>query len=1238
MSPSLPKAFISYSHDSAEHDERVRALADRLCGDGVDCTIDQYHPHPPEPWPRWMDRQIEDADFVLVVCTETYLRRAKGLEPPGVGLGVTFESVLIIQDLYDAGMWNEKFFPIFFDGSSPHFIPKPLRGYTHYQADTESGYESLLRHLRGEPKVKKPEVRPGKPLSLIPSPGLSSRYRCMAQPPEEWVHRREYDVVLEALCPKDGIQTGRLVGITTALRGGGGFGKTALAQKLCFDERVRKAYPDGILWVTMGEDISESGRLSRIRDLIRWWTENEAHAFETVAAAGAELRKLLEGCRVLIVIDDAWSPSDIDPLKGLQSGSALLITTRVVHSLPETSISIPVDAMASSEAISLLKLGLTEGESFPKDFESLTARLGEWALLLKLVNGTLRKLEKGGLSISEALHRVDEDLDEEGFSAFDQNDPESRNAAASKTILVSVKRLSEKDRGRFFQLAIFPEDEDVPLSVLEHYWELSRSATRKLCDHLNDLSLLRDFNQKQASIRLHDVTRRVLIERRKEEIPALHLHFLSLILPASGKWHDLSEKETYVWKRLAYHFVEAGKKENFLDLLSTFPFLEAKLKATDVSDLIADYEPFVSEHQELRLIRDALRLSARVLVRDRSQFVSQLLGRILCRKEKNLQALIQELRSWQKSIYFRARTRSLIQAGGALVRILEGHMDEVNAVVGGDGYALSVSDDQTLRVWNLENGQILRTFYHDNEVSVIAAVDDHRAAAASNNGTIWVWDLENGQTLQTLEGHLNRINALAIADDCRIVSASSDGTLRVWNFESGQSLHTLKGHNARVNAVAVAGGRYAISASNDLTLRVWHLESGQIIQTLKGHTARVSAVAVVNNRHAISASDDLTLRVWNLETGQILQIFKGNTARIGSMVVLDGRRVIFTSEDDTLRVLDLESGQLLPGLKGHIGKVNMVTEVDSRRVVSASNDYTLRVWDLESNEWTPQAVESHTAGVNAVAILDSRRAVSASDDCTLRIWDLENGRMLRILKGHKDGVNAVAIVNSRRVLSASDDWTLRLWDLESGRTLHVFEGHTLWVNAVVVMDDRRAVSASSDRTLRVWDLKTGKTLRVLKAAQDWINAVAKVNSRCVITASDDETLRVWDLESGKTLRVLKGHAQYVFAVAVLKDYQAISASADETLRMWDLESGKILKTFNGHTSWVRAVTSLDDHRAVSSSEDGTLRVWDLKSGDELAVMTLDAPAWSVTATPNGKMIVAGDESGKVHFFDLVEPE
>jgi hypothetical protein len=42
MASEAPKVFISYSHESAEHEQRVLALAERLRKDGVDVQLDQY--------------------------------------------------------------------------------------------------------------------------------------------------------------------------------------------------------------------------------------------------------------------------------------------------------------------------------------------------------------------------------------------------------------------------------------------------------------------------------------------------------------------------------------------------------------------------------------------------------------------------------------------------------------------------------------------------------------------------------------------------------------------------------------------------------------------------------------------------------------------------------------------------------------------------------------------------------------------------------------------------------------------------------------------------------------------------------------------------------------------------------------------------------------------------------------------------------------------------------------------
>lgn len=103
MTDAPPKVFISYSHDTVAHQERVLDLADRLRADGIDAEIDQYNDSPPEGWPRWCESQIEAADVVLMVCTETYHRRVRGEEERGKGLGVVWEAAIIRQLLYDAG-------------------------------------------------------------------------------------------------------------------------------------------------------------------------------------------------------------------------------------------------------------------------------------------------------------------------------------------------------------------------------------------------------------------------------------------------------------------------------------------------------------------------------------------------------------------------------------------------------------------------------------------------------------------------------------------------------------------------------------------------------------------------------------------------------------------------------------------------------------------------------------------------------------------------------------------------------------------------------------------------------------------------------------------------------------------------------------------------------------------------------------------------------------------------------
>ena len=150
-----PKVFISYSHDSKEHQDRVLELSNKLRSEGIDCVLDQYEDSPAEGWPKWMDRSIKNSDYVLVVCTETYYKRVMGDDEKG--LGIKWESTLIYQQLYNAGANNTKYIPIIFaDGKFEH-IPEPLQGATFYNVEDKDVFDKLYWRLR-DVKSEKPEL------------------------------------------------------------------------------------------------------------------------------------------------------------------------------------------------------------------------------------------------------------------------------------------------------------------------------------------------------------------------------------------------------------------------------------------------------------------------------------------------------------------------------------------------------------------------------------------------------------------------------------------------------------------------------------------------------------------------------------------------------------------------------------------------------------------------------------------------------------------------------------------------------------------------------------------------------------------------------------------------------------------------------------------------------------------------------------------------------------------------
>jgi hypothetical protein len=157
-----PRVLISYSHDEPETTERVFQLAKKLRSHGIDAWIDQFEPNAQLSWPVWMRGELKRAQFVLMLFTPGYVKKMETTQRSGV----RYETFLIIQNLYQSAMVNDKFIPIVWSPADEQHIVDDFRAYSWFAVDTDAGYEGLMRRLLDDPVVVVPAL--GTPKKMGP--------------------------------------------------------------------------------------------------------------------------------------------------------------------------------------------------------------------------------------------------------------------------------------------------------------------------------------------------------------------------------------------------------------------------------------------------------------------------------------------------------------------------------------------------------------------------------------------------------------------------------------------------------------------------------------------------------------------------------------------------------------------------------------------------------------------------------------------------------------------------------------------------------------------------------------------------------------------------------------------------------------------------------------------------------------------------------------------------------------
>jgi hypothetical protein len=145
--------FISYAHgDTSE--QIVRDLTTLLRRADVEVRVDADEASPTGPdggWIAWMRRQIEEAQWVLLVFDENYRKAWDGEGSADAFHGSAFEARQIVGDLYEKNCLNDKYIPLILETSKGALIPREFSGSNRYVIPAEA--QTLCQRLRNDPRT-----------------------------------------------------------------------------------------------------------------------------------------------------------------------------------------------------------------------------------------------------------------------------------------------------------------------------------------------------------------------------------------------------------------------------------------------------------------------------------------------------------------------------------------------------------------------------------------------------------------------------------------------------------------------------------------------------------------------------------------------------------------------------------------------------------------------------------------------------------------------------------------------------------------------------------------------------------------------------------------------------------------------------------------------------------------------------------------------------------------------------